>query len=254
MKAAKRILLYMVLVWWGVYCVIGISKNIYKYDLLNLVIALAIATAPYVVFFIVKIRRQNKTKEKPVAEVTEIPQAIINSEPLHYPSGQYIEKENVLYRVDGKPITDDEIPYLIATGYQREMERQGRSTNPKFHRTLEEEDLADEFSDKHSAILSKLEGNLYKKVDDIPDLGVRKLKKLTTEELEAIIQQYRDAISEYETLRNFCYRKEKGGAIYFEDRWEHLHNSKNPDFSYLSIIIDKKRFVEEVLLDKITKN
>ena len=47
----------------------------------------------------------------------------------------------------------------------------------------------------------------------------------------------------YEDFKKFCYSKGEGGKIFFDDRWEYCHNSKNPCFSYIQSTLDKKAFL-----------
>lgn len=47
------------------------------------------------------------------------------------------------------------------------------------------------------------------------------------------IEQCHKAIDAFESFRNYCYKKSKDGQIYFNDMWEHYHNSKDPCFSYI---------------------
>ena len=77
------------------------------------------------------------------------------------------------------------------------------------------------------------------------------------------IQQCHRAIDAFESFRNYCYKKSKGGQIYFEDMWEHFHNFKDPCFSYIQRTKDylqeltenydayKVRFEKESQLDTI---
>ena len=41
------------------------------------------------------------------------------------PDASYIEDDKIIVRTDGKEITDDEVPYLIQTGYENALERNG---------------------------------------------------------------------------------------------------------------------------------
>ena len=40
-----------------------------------------------------------------------------------------------------------------------------------------------------------------------------------------------EALQWYNEFKEWCYQTQ-GGKLYFDKQWEHMHNSKNPDFSY----------------------
>ena len=48
---------------------------------------------------------------------------------------QYVESKTGLSRIDGLPIADEEIPFLIQRGYEKALKTMTESCNPKFHRT-----------------------------------------------------------------------------------------------------------------------
>jgi len=69
----------------------------------------------------------------------------------------------------------------------------------------------------------------------------------STDDLEQKILLCEDAITAFKSFRSFCYKAGQGGRIYFQDMWEHCHNSRNPDFSYIdSIIRMKDRLVRQI--------
>ena len=47
-----------------------------------------------------------------------------------------------------------------------------------------------------------------------------------------------EALECYDKIRKFCDSEGEGGKLYFEDMWEHCHNSSDPDFSYGNIMIE----------------
>ena len=117
--------------------------------------------------------------------------------------------------------------------YRGAIENEQSSLNPKFHRTEREEDLSFNFSSKYSDEIQKLENSIYLQVSKIHNIG----------NIDDKITQCRLAINVFEKAKNFCYNKGKGGTIYFQDMWEHLHNSKNPDFSYIESIEEELDFM-----------
>jgi hydroxymethylpyrimidine pyrophosphatase-like HAD family hydrolase len=103
------------------------------------------------------------------------------------------------------------------------IDEENKTLNPKFHRSAHEENLAFKFSQKYSSELSSLEKNIYNEVSKI------KLIKSNKEKID----QCQKAIAVYEDAKKFCYKKGKGGELYFNDMWEHCHNSKKECFSYI---------------------
>lgn len=50
--------------------------------------------------------------------------------------------------------------------------------------------------------------------------------------------QCRIAITTYQDAKRFCYEKGERGQLYFDDMWEHCHNSRNFCFSYIQKTVD----------------
>lgn len=90
-------------------------------------------------------------------------------------------------------------------------------------RSDEEENLISDFYTEFEQTLSLAEEKLYRLANDISH----------GKTLDERILNVRKVISHYEHFKNFCYSKGSGGRMYFDDMWEHCHNSKNPDFSYI---------------------
>lgn len=135
---------------------------------------------------------------------------------------------------DGSPILDNDIPALITKGLENAEILEKNSLNPKFHRTEREEDLAFNFSRKYHSEVSQFEDSIYE--------SVSKIKSCQT--VEDKIKQSELAISTFERARKFCYSKGKGGRLYFDDMWEHCHNSKNPCFSFIEETVALKAKLE----------
>ncbi len=140
----------------------------------------------------------------------------------------YIETGNTIQRVDEKPITDEEIPYLIQLGYEKAILAEKSSSNPKFHRTECEENLSFKFIEKYGHQVD----NLTEKFESAYENAYK------TKDLDERILLLNESLKAFEKAKKFCYSKGKGGTIYFQDMWEHLHNSQNECFSYLSNIED----------------
>ena len=120
--------------------------------------------------------------------------------------------------------------------FQKVIAEQKSSINPKFHRTEKEEDLSFNFSQKWETAISKYENAIYNEAAKVGTLDT----------VDENIEQCHITIDAFESFRDYCYKKSKGGKIYFEDMWECCHNSKNPCFSYIQSTKD--------YLNELTKN
>ncbi|WP_106768822.1 hypothetical protein [Paenibacillus faecalis] len=118
---------------------------------------------------------------------------------------------------------------------QKTIESEKHTTNPKFHRTEREEELSFNFSQKWVSIIQKYEDAIYKETEKVG----------TMNSIDENIEQCYEAIAAYEAFKNYCYRKSRGGQIYFDDMWEHCHNSKNPCFSYIQSTKDYLKELKE---------
>lgn len=169
---------------------------------------------------------------------------IIREENSNKNNNQYVESNNILQRVDGKEITDKEIPYLIQAGYDEAIKRENESANPKFHRTEKEEELSFNFEMKYGDKIGSFEDEfitLYQKASQLNNL---------TEKINMLKQ----ASTAFEKAKKFCYSKGKGGTIYFQDMWECMSNSRNSCFSYLDNIedsLDEAIFMRDVAIPKV---
>ncbi|WP_394011272.1 hypothetical protein [Anaerococcus cruorum] len=85
--------------------------------------------------------------------------------------------------------------------------------NPKFHRTKREEELMSDFYRNNRNFIDDFELKLYSdKNDNSDDLKIR--------------------IEYLDEFKEICYSHSEGGKLYFQDMWEHCHNSKNECFSW----------------------
>lgn len=168
---------------------------------------------------------------KPTAPAQQEPK---ESLPNHLPI--YMEQNNIIVRVDNRPVTDEEIPGLIENGYKTAFEYQEKSPNPKFHRTKHEEELTFQFFEKYGVQVSKLEA----KFED----AYRSAYSRT--DIDEKIECLENAIRLYEKAKAFCYSKGKGGALYFDDMWEHLHNSRCQDYSYITSVYNELETFKDI--------
>lgn len=156
-------------------------------------------------------------------------------------------KTNTIIRNENKPISDEEVPYLIELGYRQALERERQSKNVKFHRTEKEEDLFVQFMMNHG-------DEIDKRVDSFEKCNRLAFKE---EDLDKKIELLQKTIIQFEKARTWFYRT-KGGTIYFQDMYEHMHNSRDDDFSYISQVKDhleecirKRDYVIPKMLDVI---
>lgn len=148
------------------------------------------------------------------------------------PTIQYAETSNEIYRTDGKSITDEEVPHLIQIGYEETIKRKHESTNIKFHRTSHEEELSFRFTMNHGDEIEKHTRtfeNAYRQA-------------YSENNLDKKIVLLQNVIDLFEKEKKWFYRT-KGGTIYFQDYYEHLHNSNNEDFSYIDSVKDYLEYI-----------
>ena len=68
---------------------------------------------------------------------------------------EYVQDGNVIYRADGKKISDEEVPYLMQVGYENALAEEKNSSNPKFHRSFKEDELSYSFANKYYNEIAK---------------------------------------------------------------------------------------------------
>jgi hypothetical protein len=148
-------------------------------------------------------------------------------------------------------ITDDAVPELIRQGYENALKYEANSPNPKFHRTEREDELAYNFCEKHGEASSK-------KINEFEDLCELAFQEKDTDVKIALL---RKTIKKFEEARNWHYRISKGGKLYFQDMYEHLHNSRTFCFSWdgqvreaLEREIHLKEYVKPGIMAIISEN
>lgn len=154
------------------------------------------------------------------------------------PNVRYVEDKitGIIRRIDNKPISDAEVPGLIELGLQQALEEERQSKNIRFHRTEREEELSFQFMMNHGSQIQKYVDsfeNCYRSVYSEKDISKK-------------IELLQETISNFEKAKTWFYRT-KGGTIYFQDMYEHMHNSRNDDYSYLDSVED---YLEECIEDR----
>ena len=155
---------------------------------------------------------------------------------------------------DNSPYTKSEIIQQSKNDIQKAINYEKSSSNPKFHRTYNEDELSFRFEQNHSEKISDYEDKIYDAVGKIYEVTINQQ-----------IKNCEKAINIFNRFKNYCY-KTKGGKIYFQDMWEHCHNSSNPDFSYIEVAnkhlknlvenkveLERKYKIKEELPDNIYK-
>lgn len=212
MKIFKFLFLFL----WSIYGIGAISQNANHYSIADWIIAIIFFSLP---FIYTKIKNQKRKSTNSLK--TKESQAKQNNY-----NNKNIETD--LYAEYGNTNSDDYLKQILPNGntireQQEENLINSLSSNAPNERTDEEEGLINNFFFKYEQTLSLAEEKLYNLVNDIG----------TGKNLDERIIKVRKVISHYEHFKDFCYSKGTGGIMYFDDMWEHCHNSKNPDFSYI---------------------
>ena len=111
-------------------------------------------------------------------------------------------------------------------GYSEALHAEAKLDNPIFHRTEREDELSFAFMMKYGRDLSVYTEqfeNLYHAAYETNNLSKK-------------IELLNHSLLAFEKAKKFAYSKGKGGTIYFQDMYEHMHNSRNNCFSYADII------------------
>lgn len=140
------------------------------------------------------------------------------------PAVGYIhDKSGGIRRIDGKPINDADAAYIVRNSYAWSVERDKASSNPKFHRTPAERELMYRFTEKYGGQSQKLCGAFQ-------DYANQAYLTNNYDEKLVLTQQCLEA---YEYARNWHYNKSKGAMLWFQDLWEHCHNSRSECFRWI---------------------
>lgn len=146
------------------------------------------------------------------------------------------DKTGTIRRIDNKPISDEEVPYLIEIGYQHAKEREKQFPNPKFHRTEREEELSFQFGCDHF-------DEIQKRINSFEECC-----RLASAEknLNKKIELLEKTIVQFEKAKNWFYSTE-GGTIYFQDCYENIYYSQNEWHSYIDSV---KRCLKECVHER----
>jgi hypothetical protein len=212
MKFIVKVFLIIFFVYWEFGFLLNISK--YK-NTSSVITAVILVILPILIYKLLKRRNSSiNDKKYTIKMINYINKQ--NDEMELIPSGDSSYLNTLL--PDGKTIKQAQID-----GFKESIIYKKNSANPKFHRTEDDDDeLSSCFYHKFQKTISLAEDKLFKLANSI-----------SSDNLDEEVIRTKKTIAHYEQFREFCYSHGKGGQIYFDDMWEHCHNSKNPDFSYI---------------------
>lgn len=156
---------------------------------------------------------------------------------------EYIQANNVVFRTDGKVISDEEVPYLIESGKKQAFKDDAKAAR----RSAKEDELSFQFFHKHGAE-SQRKTNVFLELNRAA---------YSENDIDKKINLLQDAITAYENAKEWHYNYSKGAMIYFQDIWEHMHNSRNPCFAWDESVRSELAWqieVRDVILPWIFKN
>lgn len=200
-----------------VYIILAITEA----ELRTVMVVLAAVFGLLAILLLKGKKRRTKATVKDV-EVLDTAPLVPDAPEIVEPVDAYIEANGMIYRTDGQPISDREVPYLVEMGWQYMQETLRTNRNPKFHRTPDEHEQSFRFTETHgrkSEVLTSQFETLRGAAFNSDDLD-EKIMLLT------------DALQKYEIAKAWHYKISKGGMIYFQDMWEYMHNSQNECFSW----------------------
>lgn len=143
---------------------------------------------------------------------------------------------------NGEKLNASEWEEYCILGSKAVQIEQDNSDNPKFHRTEIEEELKHKFSKNYQDKISLYEDKIY------GDCKFENIKSLE------------DRINSFDIFKKFAYSKGEGGKLYFQDMWEHNHNSQRDCYSYRETLVNnlnnliELRDLPDILLSYIKNN
>lgn len=111
----------------------------------------------------------------------------------------------------------------ILNNLEKGQKTASKPLKPMFHSTYEEERLSAKFLWDNQEYLHEKQGKM---------IDLNKKANETITDVDVTISYCKKAIKAFYDLKNECYQT-KGGMIYFQDIWEHCHNSQNPCFCFI---------------------
>lgn len=204
MKKVLQKVWQVIRVIWGSVCALSTAASLFLLisDKQQWVVYLVMSIVFGVLTFLLFRRRKPQKVQINSSDIKVIDQ----TEPID----AYVHARNVVYRTDGQPISDREVPYLIETGLQ---EAAWREQNTPFHRSSTDQDLIFRFTEKHGR-QSDILTSQFESLDD----AAYKAK-----DLQEKISLTSAALEKYRVAKGWHYKISKGGMMYFQDMWERIH-------------------------------
>lgn len=209
----------------------------------------SILTFIFCFLFLYYIKKENN-KEKSIRKITKISYSN-NNQTKEIQNNNELEefnkniKENFSDDYLNSKLEDGlTIKEHMQQGYNKIIKDEKNSSNPKFNRTFEEDELSYEFSQEYSQDIDKLEKIIYEGMN---------FNESDLNEIKQSIYKCNKSIQAYYELKKFCY-KHKGGKIYFQDMWEFCHNSKNDCFEYVEQLYDTKKYLQDLYVKEKRPN
>lgn len=119
----KKFVLIAFLIVWTVYCISGILNNFSHYQLVDWIIVIAFFATPYIMVLLTLkklYKASNETIEKASVNDTVIDEQAdvdtikkISTNDTAINEQTYVKTDNMIYKTNGKEITDEEVSYLI---------------------------------------------------------------------------------------------------------------------------------------------
>lgn len=191
----KKTLGFLFFTCWTLWFLYEIFKNAYHYSFVDWIIVICVFLIPFAIGY--KIKNARNAVPNKTSEQQEQSDLFV------------IEDE-----INSTPRYSEE--------YLNEVFPNDKTIREQLQENLEESLITD-FSIEFEQTLSLAEDKLYTLANSI----------YSSDDIDLQILKVRQVISHYEQFKDFCYSKGIGGTLYFQDMWEHCHNSKNPAFNYI---------------------
>ncbi len=185
--------------------------DFYNYGLHDWAFITPFVLTPYIIIALSHYRKSAKKS-------TEV-EICTNEESFDITQTPFIETDDVIYQ-NNKKISNEEVSRLIQTGYEATLK-----SNVTQNRTERENELSFQFMMNHGIEIQKHTNNF----ENCCRLAYKE------NDLSKKIELLKQTITKFEQSKKWFYRT-KGGNIYFQDYYEHQHNSNNPDFSYIDSV------------------
>lgn len=223
MKKVLKILGYMLLGAWTLFGILLIISSHQMFDTVGFSFLIGLFSLPYIIILTVWLSRKRTHKRQ--ATLTTPFQSVSNADLLKSSHETCVETIPNTSGSISEEITDEELREIMQAEALNAMRSMQTSSNPKFHRTDNEEKRSAQFLSKHGHTLQ-----IY--VDSFEETYRLASKAESLGYYDKALEKYNEAIAKFNEAQAFAYRFGEGGQIYFDDMWNHMHNSRNPDFSW----------------------